>query len=298
VTAATIGLLALSHGDLAAAGRWLREGIVQGTRYADIAGSVREICEVRLTIALAIAGERQAAADALQSSVRFCGDEFRLFEADRLLARAWVDAVSGLTGQAGASAVAAAELMRAQDRPTREVLCLQTATQFGNATTAPRLAELAAQIEGPRVAAASAHAAALSACDGARLLAAAAEYESFGDRIAAADAAAQAAVLLREDGLGGSALTATTVARRLAEACGADTPALRALTTPSVLTDRQREIIALAASGMTNRQIAQRLVMSIRTVEGHLFRASQRAGVNTREELIALLDGRRPTGSG
>ncbi|MFF3227207.1 hypothetical protein ACFYV7_30725 [Nocardia suismassiliense] len=35
---------------------------------------------------------------------------------------------------------------------------------------------------------------------------------------------------------------------------------------------------------------ADRLVMSIRTVEGHLFRASQRTGINTREGLAAILD--------
>ena len=57
-------------------------------------------------------------------------------------------------------------------------------------------------------------------------------------------------------------------------------------------TERQREVIGLAASGLTNRQIAARLVMSVRTVEGHLFRASQRAGISTREGLIALLEGR------
>jgi len=30
----------------------------------------------------------------------------------------------------------------------------------------------------------------------------------------------------------------------------------------------------------------------VRTVEGHLFRASQNTGVNSREELIALLEGK------
>jgi FixJ family two-component response regulator len=42
------------------------------------------------------------------------------------------------------------------------------------------------------------------------------------------------------------------------------------------------------ATGLTDREIADRLVMSMRTVEGHLLRASQRAGVNTRADRIAL----------
>uniref|UniRef100_UPI00397F9F15 response regulator transcription factor n=1 Tax=Nocardia abscessus TaxID=120957 RepID=UPI00397F9F15 len=56
------------------------------------------------------------------------------------------------------------------------------------------------------------------------------------------------------------------------------------------MTARQREVIALVAAGLTNRQIADRLVMSIRTVEGHLFRASQKTGINSREGLAAALD--------
>jgi DNA-binding NarL/FixJ family response regulator len=60
---------------------------------------------------------------------------------------------------------------------------------------------------------------------------------------------------------------------------------------PQPFTDRQREIISLAAQGLSNKQIADRLVMSVRSVEGHLFRASQRVGANSREQLISMLHG-------
>ncbi|WP_232374996.1 LuxR C-terminal-related transcriptional regulator [Mycolicibacterium mengxianglii] len=43
-------------------------------------------------------------------------------------------------------------------------------------------------------------------------------------------------------------------------------------------TQRQQEIIALAAAGLTNRQIAARLVMSVRTVEGTCLRIPARWG--------------------
>jgi len=58
-------------------------------------------------------------------------------------------------------------------------------------------------------------------------------------------------------------------------------------------TDRQREIISLAACGHSNKDIADQLTMSVRSVEGHLFRASQRVGANNREQLIAMLHGRK-----
>lgn len=45
----------------------------------------------------------------------------------------------------------------------------------------------------------------------------------------------------------------------------------------------------VASHGWSNRRIAEHLTMSVRTVEGHLLRASQRTGVNSRDELIALL---------
>jgi DNA-binding NarL/FixJ family response regulator len=87
-------------------------------------------------------------------------------------------------------------------------------------------------------------------------------------------------------------MSASATAQRLAAECqGAQTPALRAATMPQPFTARQREIISLAAQGLSNKQIADRLTVSIRSIEGHLFRASQRVGANSREQLISLLRG-------
>jgi DNA-binding NarL/FixJ family response regulator len=117
-------------------------------------------------------------------------------------------------------------------------------------------------------------------------------YEEFGDRLAAADAAAQAIVAYQHAGLRGGAMSASAAAERLAAECqGAQTPALQAATTAQPFTARQREIISLAAQGLSNKQTAERLTMSIRSVEGHLFRASQRVAANSRDQLISILQG-------
>jgi DNA-binding CsgD family transcriptional regulator len=51
------------------------------------------------------------------------------------------------------------------------------------------------------------------------------------------------------------------------------------------LTAQEREIALLAASGLTNKQIAERLFLSPRTVGGHLHRAFPKLGVVTRAAL-------------
>ncbi len=45
----------------------------------------------------------------------------------------------------------------------------------------------------------------------------------------------------------------------------------------------------MVAQGMSNREIARRLSVSVRTVEGHLYRASVRTHSSSRAELTALL---------
>jgi DNA-binding CsgD family transcriptional regulator len=212
------------------------------------------------------------------------------FESDRLLAAAWVAAAQGAVSPAIATSREAADVARANGQLIREVLCLQTAAQFGDRHTAARLGELRAVVEGPRAAAAADLADALVAGDGASLEAASAELEAMGDLFAAADAAAHAAVVHRAHDRRGAALTAAARAQRLAQECGgAVSPALREAAQPVRFTPREREIISLVAQGFSNREIASKLTMSIRTVEGHLYRASQRLGISSRDELAALM---------
>jgi DNA-binding NarL/FixJ family response regulator len=133
----------------------------------------------------------------------------------------------------------------------------------------------------------------MAADDGDGLLAVSDRWQELGDQLAAADAAALAARAFNSQDRRGSAWAATTKAQRLAEACeGALTPALRAVSHPLPLTEREREIVTLAARGLSNREIADRLAVSVRTVEGHLYRAGNKLGVNDRSELKAILEGR------
>ena len=45
----------------------------------------------------------------------------------------------------------------------------------------------------------------------------------------------------------------------------------------------------LAGGGMSTRSIAERLTLSVRTVEGHIYRAMAKAGAGSREELTTMV---------
>jgi DNA-binding NarL/FixJ family response regulator len=51
---------------------------------------------------------------------------------------------------------------------------------------------------------------------------------------------------------------------------------------PAGLTDREVEVLALAAQGLPNKQIAARLTVSPRTVGSHLAHIYEKVGVTTR----------------
>jgi DNA-binding NarL/FixJ family response regulator len=56
------------------------------------------------------------------------------------------------------------------------------------------------------------------------------------------------------------------------------------------LTDAEQRVARLAASGLRNREIADQLVMSVRTVEGHLSSVYAKVGVRSRTELALFFD--------
>lgn len=286
------GLTAMSRGDLAVAQRSLRETLAH-LDSGDGGRMMRAFAQSWLATVTGMAGDAVNARRAFEAIQWWDRDpEACQWDAEKSLALAWVCAAEGAVSQARTILRDAAAQEAERGRLGWETLLLQTATQCGDVTTAPRLTELASGVDGPRAGAAAAHAAALAAGNGDALVAAAHRYEAFADRIAAADAAAQAVIAYRHAGLRGSALSASALTQRLAGRCpGIHTPALRAAVLTEPFTPRQREIISLAAMGLSNKDIADRLTMSVRSIEGHLFRAGQRVGANGREQLISLLRG-------
>jgi DNA-binding CsgD family transcriptional regulator len=186
--------------------------------------------------------------------------------------------------------LSAAEMAATQGQFAVEVMCLQTATQFGDRSCAPRLRELESIVEGPRAGVALRFATALRDGEASALAAASDDFERMGDLVAAIDAAAHAAITYRRQGHRGSALGCSTRADALAEQCGGvSTPAQRQASERVPLTDREREIAMLIGDGLATRAIAERLHLSARTVEGHVYHAMTKTDTTNRDELAALV---------
>jgi two-component system, NarL family, response regulator LiaR len=81
----------------------------------------------------------------------------------------------------------------------------------------------------------------------------------------------------------GQSVIAPDIARRLiAQITDPNTPA----ETVDAITDRERAVLQLAASGLTNRGIGQKLVISDRTVQGHLASIYMKLQVGSRTEAV------------
>jgi DNA-binding NarL/FixJ family response regulator len=55
-----------------------------------------------------------------------------------------------------------------------------------------------------------------------------------------------------------------------------------------VLTDREREVVALVGEGLSNDEIAERLVVSAATAKTHVSRAMVKLGTRDRAQLVVF----------
>jgi ATP/maltotriose-dependent transcriptional regulator MalT len=205
------------------------------------------------------------------------------------LARAWERASVGQTMAAQTHAVRAAQIARQSGMYAVEMSALHTAVRFDDRSQTERLAELAKTLNTPLAEAIAEHARGLANHDGDLLDAAADRFADMGAVALAADAAAQAAREHARTAHRGKELESSARAHALASQGEIRTPAVAAAARPLPITDREREIAMLVAAGLSNHQIADRLIVSVRTVEGHLYRIFAKLGIDDRDQLVHLL---------
>jgi RNA polymerase sigma factor (sigma-70 family) len=87
----------------------------------------------------------------------------------------------------------------------------------------------------------------------------------------------------------GGALLAPNVTRRLIAEIASQPERREVLATElQSLTEREREVMALAAAGLSNNEIADELVISIATAKTHVSRAMRKLHAHDRAQLVAL----------
>lgn len=206
------------------------------------------------------------------------------------LARPWVAAATGDLDGAVRLAVAAARYARDQDGVVFEAFALHDAVRLGAARTVlARLAELAESTDSHLVWVFAEHAAATVDADPGRLEAIGVAFADLGADLLAAEACVQAARCHRQSGASASDRRLRAQAGLLLDGCqGARTPLLAEIEAPQ-LTARERDIARLAAEGLSNQEIADRVVISVRTVGNHLHHVYTKLGISGRSALAALL---------
>ncbi len=234
-------------------------------------------------------GDSAAAAAALRRSEDAYGPQVAVFLPELELARAWEQAAAGQTMAAQTHAVRAAEIARQSGMYAVEMRALHTAVRFDDRSQTERLAELAKTMRTSLAEAIAEHARGLADHDGDLLDAAADRFADMGALALAADAAAQAAREHARARQRGKQIESSTRAHKLAKQGGIRTPAVDGAAAPLPITAREREIANLVAAGLSNRQIADRLVVSVRTVEGHVYRIFAKLGIDDREQLVHLI---------
>ncbi len=244
-----------------------------------------------VAMALALAGRAREANEALRA-VDDLGLSATMYSAvDLQQARAWTTAAAGDLRAARRSLGEAAALGRRIGDRVGEAAALHGVARLGEAkSVVGRLTELAGEIEGDLVPARAAFAAAAARRDPAGLEEVASSFETMGATLLAAEAAAEAAVCWRRDGNPKRAANAGVRAGVLAERCqGAVTPALHAVESRARLTPAEHETAVLAAAGHSNKDIADELFVTVRSVENRLQRVYHKLGISSRTELAAAL---------
>ena len=234
-------------------------------------------------------GNSAAAAIALAQAEASTGPQVAVFRPELELARAWERAAVGETTVARVHAERAAQTARHADMLPVEMHALHTAVRFGDRSHSARLRELANLLRSPLAETIAAHSRGLADHDGDRLDVVAGRFEELGAMAMAADASAHAAREHARACMRLKELESSTHAHWRASQCELRSPAIAATERPLPITDREREVATLVAAGLSSRQIGDRLKVSARTVEGHLYRIFTKLGIADRDELARLL---------
>ncbi|MFF4748674.1 LuxR C-terminal-related transcriptional regulator [Streptomyces sp. NPDC002514] len=284
-----LGRIAARRGRLRSARRHMREAA--STLREDTTWGQQALVFGELATIEALLGEVAEARTLLDRAHLARVESYRVLDVPAFqLARPWILVAQGRGHDAVRQALRTAADARDRRALLWEAELLHIPVRLGRSSTvARRLAELVAVCDAPHIAVYADHAAALAARDADALERACDAFEAGGLHLHAAEAAAQAARLWSGTGRTLAAQRAADRCHRLARRCeGVTTPAVLACRSPQ-LTDRERDVARLAAAGLSSRDVADRLGITVRTVDNHLYRVYRKTGVTSRADLREML---------
>jgi DNA-binding CsgD family transcriptional regulator len=287
------GQLAAARGAMTEACVWLREAIATLDGPAPLhpyQGSIARAGLDALARVAALTADLPVAQAALAQADSLAGPSIRLFDTWPGPIHAWIAAARGEIPAAVDLALDTATEARQRGQAGCELNALHDAARLGvPARVASRLAELATVVQGDLASLFVRHVQALVAGSGTGLDKTATSFAALGANLLAAEAAAEAAGAHQRIGRTASAAASAARAAALAATCqGARTPALTGLNEPVSLTPRELEIAKMAASGLSSRAIAARLVVAVRTVDNALGQVYAKLCIAGRAELSPI----------
>jgi ATP/maltotriose-dependent transcriptional regulator MalT len=250
-----------------------------------------EFCLIYLSLALSVGHRHAEAVEALAARDALGLAPCFFMGIDLHQARAWAEVAGGNLRHARDQFLQAADEGERIGDLVGAAAALHNIARIGHAKDVTRrLDDLVTGIEGDLAPARAAHTRALTQDDPETLLSVSAGFDAMGADLLGAEAAADAAVAWRRRGDQRRASAAEQHAAWLASRCaGACTPALQAAESRAILTPAEWEAARLAAAGRSNKDIADELFVSVRTIENRLQHVYGKLGVSRRAELAAAL---------
>jgi DNA-binding NarL/FixJ family response regulator len=282
------GWAALASGRPRVASRWLAEAL-PALEERDPIGLLA-LCRSSLAASRALVGDVCGARRLIDGSQPACAGAIAVFDPLRRMAEAWVAAAEGRRGQAGVLVLEAAALAARQGQEAVEAVLLHDGLRLGQGPRiVDRLYQQAERLDAPFMADLAAHATAAVAQSAEGLEEVSSRFEQTGALLLAADAATGAASAYERRGERRAAAAARLRAATFARECGLTQGSALDVLPPPALTAREQEVARLASAGLSNQAIADRLVVSVRTVETHLSHAYAKLGISSRADLRTML---------
>ena len=250
-----------------------------------------QFCLGYLALALAVSGRASEARATLSALESLDVPASYFMGVDPDLARGWTEVAETRVDLAHRTFEQAARKGVEIGDHVGALAALHSLARTGDPSSAvASMRHIAPHVEGHLAPARLRHVEALVRADATGLDAISVDFEQMGAGLLAAEAAADAAAAWTRANESRSAAAAERRSVLLAVSCGNPrTPALASSKGRASLTASERQAAHLAAAGRTNREIAEELVISVRTVESRLQHVYGKLGIYRRHELAGAL---------